>query len=429
MSRQTQILSKLLRSVTNLRMFLVRDVPKLDAIIASHAFTPQALTLHRIHPHLQTRLIDLLAAKGASIQYLCLSFEPAPLHIYPAFFRSLAEVFHHYLPNLTHLELLRAPIQNPLDKLEGPAISRQESIKRFQDVSTAIHVMKSTPATRKPFSKVVFERLCTDLSKALELFSECCDHTTEVDVYLNEVLLVSPAKPDNAPMPPPYFRAIALHSSSWMISDLPATFFRRTEHIKISADQDCGVSLIERMFPQDGRQINPDMRSFRFFCEQSGRNVRTVYASVPVESAEKANAVLRVLSEGLAYARNVTSLELSGDVLRYVGLHHSQLYAVVGQLRKLVELYVCEPGYGRDRCAQIENLPLLLRALWMNCTELESFKFEFSSFGSASPPGSLENALVSLREFAARLPGVETHNLVELLELSLRPSECKMGIG
>lgn len=208
-----------------------------------------------------------------------------------------------------------------------------------------------------------------------------------------------------------------------MIRDLSPSYFRQVEHIHVGLDEDCSGSSrpwYDRIFPNGTSCANPDMQSFRFLCEQSGSKVKSVFATVPIESAEKANSVLRILSSGFAYARNVSFLALSGDSLRYIGLDHSLLYSVVGQLKNLREIQISEASLGEDRKGQIENLPILIKGLWMFCHKLESFKFEFSSFGNACSVQSLRNVVEALREFDTKLPGVETHGLGELIEISLR---------
>lgn len=421
----------------------MREASKLETMATVAAFSPLTLILHQIHPKLHRAVIDLLNRQGTSITALTLSFE----QVQPEYKNELAEfvlpfllalsnTIVHHMPNLRSLHLLTGPRQNPLTALPGPSVTTHISKTEFKDVSNAMEVAKARPPRdRLALKRLVVDRISPQLVTAIRLFSSHCDPQTEIEVYLHEVLLVSPPKPEEAEKDDesslPYFRATKLHSSSWMIKDLPPSYFRQVEHIHVGLDEDRSNGSrpwYDRMFPDERSRVNPDMQSFRFLCEQSGSKVESVFATVPIESAEKANSVLRILSSGFAYARNVSTLALSGDALRYIGLDHSLLYSVVGQLKDLQEMYVSEPTLGEDRKAQIDNLPVLIKGLWMFCHKLESFKFEFSSFGNACSVQSLRDVLQALQEFDKKLPGVETHSLGELLEISLKHC-CEEGNG
>lgn len=281
---------------------------------------------------------------------------------------------------------------------------------------------------------LVLERVVAELAAGVETFAVHCDEQTSVEVYLSEVLYVSPGgggeEGEGA-----YFRATKLHSSCWMIKELGKEYFRRVEHIDVGVGTDRvdgNCTWYDRMLMREGAgAVKGDLESFRFLCEQSGDSVQSVFARVAIESVERANVVMRLLSSGVAYARRVERLEISGDVLRYVGLDHRLLYAVIGQMKHLRWLSVSEGTGGKGGRTQMENLPVLMRGLWMFCRRLESFKFEVSWFGSGCSVEVLREVLEGLKELERELPGLETHNLGEMLEIALRHGlhEEEYGIG
>lgn len=356
----------------------------------------------------------------------------------PKFLANLSQVVEHCMPNLRELSVMDAPTQNPLTALVGPVLSCKDSRREFETVIEVVKKAKEGGITcrrakvGRGLKLLLLERVVPEIASVVALFARHCDTTTCVEVYLSEVLLVSPPScEEDSQEELPYFRATKLHSSSWMIKKLPEEYFRRVEHIHVGLDEDCQNKRqpwYNRFLINDGGCVNPDMQSFRFLCKTSGAKVQSVFAGVPIENLEKANIVLRILSSGFAFARNVTTLALSGDVLKYVGLDHSLLYSVIGQLQNLRHMYVSEPTCTEYRKEQIENLPVLIRGLWMFCHRLEEFKFQFSSFGNECSVQALRDGLESLKEFDERLPGADTHNLGELLEVAL--NHCvQVGCG
>lgn len=433
---QCAIFANLLPLVTCLSVYVVREERKLYTMAKLTAFQPSVLVLHQIHPKLKSVVLDVLRTRGACVQTLTLSFEHVqheygmPHTYLYSFLECLSVVVEYYMPSLRELSVMNAPRQNPLTALVGPVLSCDESRREFETVVEAVgkskkgEVLLNGKREGRGLKLLVLERVVPEVAEAVSMFAKLCDMETYIEVCLREVLLVSPpASKEKGEVEFPYFRATKLHSSSWMIKELPDNYFRRVEHIHVGLDEDClkrSRPWYERLFINDGGCVNPDMQSFPFLCKRSGMKVKSVYARVPIESTEKANRVLRILSSGFAYARNVTTLELSGDVLKYVGLDHSSLYSVIGQLKNLRHMYVSEPTCAQYRKAQIENLPVLVRGLWMFCHRLESFKFKFSSFGNECSVQALQDGLESLREFDEKLPGADTHNLRELLEVALR---------
>ena len=428
--RKLNILRGLLPRLKDLRIFLLLDSEKLYTMARCPFFAPKQLSFHQLQSRMQQPLLDMLVSRGSSLQSLTLSFEDTDHQnsLYPLqetfdyynFLTELARVVNQHLIQLTELHLLRRPRNNPLYALDGPDNEPEQSKRDFVSVSTALREIKDTSTMHRPFRHLTVERTTPtlDLACALRLFSSCVDETTEIEVFLHEVLLVSPVKPANAPTPLPFFRATALHSTSWMF-ELPDSYFRRTEHIRVCSDEDMSAgprdqTLLRRFFPQDGMVSNPDMKSFKFLCEKARGHVQTVVVKMAIDSTQKANTVLRTLSQGFGYAKAVRTLEISADLLRYIGTQPGSLYSVTGQLKELEELCVCQPAFVHDRSSAIEHLPVLLDALWDNCRKLEIFKFEF---GYGIVNGEVGDVIAALQKFEKNLPGVETCGLGELLDL------------
>lgn len=427
---QRTILEQVLPHIDRFVLYVVRQEWKLALMATIGYFMPKWLELHHVHPRLGGRVIDLLRRRGSNVGLFGVSFERVGVEAeWDIFIRrflvDLAAVICTNMSRLSELRVVDAAYINPLMGLRGPGVGTTESRSEFARVRHSLKEVKR--GEMKGLKRLVVGRVIEDLAAAVDVFAGMCGRETDIEVYLNEVVFVSSGCEENAEAEC-YFRATKLHSSSWMMKELKEEYFRRVEHIHVGLDEDCAKAehaWFEKWWRND-RGGTPDMQGFAFLCKKSGGRVQSVDARVPVESVCKAKLVLRRLSLGFAYARNVMILQLSGDVLSFVGLEHALLYSVIGQLRNLRIMKVSEPSCGEYINAQMESLPVLIRGLWMFCERLESFEWELWSCGKGFREDCVREGLEALREFDRKLPGVETNGLEELLGIALRHCRGEM---